>query len=267
MILGFVENKRRFKPERPDPNGSYQKLLLIGLFFILGFALLLFPFGLFLPVSLSVWALLILFLPLLFLGIMLISKLGYVILLAVLFALLSGGVSILFLGDYIGFISGITSIHHLDPTLVEKKSEFKYIFLKDYKINEELGGSFLAPLMVRARGSAKYYGPVLFFKFAPIVSQQNPNKELSLYALCYAEKDKNCEFDPNVAGGVVLKEMIWDSEKRSVKGMVPKENSIFLVWRNGGENEMQKKGLISALSILLLSSIWSIVVLRLRKKF
>ncbi len=265
MVLGFIESGKRRKPNPPQPEYSDIRLFILGLILIFSFMIVLLPFGAYLPVSISIWALLILFLPLLFVGIMLISKCGYVILFAVFLALLNGGVSILFLGDYLGYVTKVTAITDLDPEDAIKESHYKYIFLKDYVLKEEAGGSFQAAITIRARGSVKYFGPLLQFRFVPIVSRQKPDLDLSLYALCYANISEQCNFLSTVRGGSVLRESIWDTTKMNVTGASPKEKAMFLVWRAGGEEEIQKKGLASLLETMFAVVVWAFLSFKKRK--
>ncbi|MDZ4727489.1 MAG: hypothetical protein SH817_15130 [Leptospira sp.] len=261
MTLGFIESQPRRRPNRPNPNFSNKLMLVYGLIMIFGFTIALLPFGAYLPVSISIWALMVLFLPLLLIGISFISKFGYYILISVFLSLFCGGISILFLGDFVGYITQVTAIKNMIPEEVVKHSHYKYIFLKDFILNEDKGGSFLAPIAVRARGQSKYYGPVLKFRFVPILSSVSPNKNFELYALCYAKPEENCDFVNEARGGSVLRESIWDSEKRNVVGDIPKENAIFLVWRAGGEEEIQKKGVYSLGFILFVAILWSYLAL------
>jgi len=256
-MFAFVETPKRKKPERPEGEPDPLVLFWIGVCLILGFLITLLPFGAYLPVSISVWALVILFLPLIFMGIFLIGKYGYVILLAVFLSLIGGGMSILFLGDYIGYLTGITAATDISPEVAAKYSQYKFIFLKDYKILKEEGGSFQAPLTVRTRGASKYYGPVIQFKFAPIRSNLTPEKDLSLYAVCMAKLGSSCFFSDLGKGGSVMNESVWDSEKRNAEGNIPKEGSIFLVWKPWGEEEIQKKGVLSLGSVLFVLMIWA----------
>jgi hypothetical protein len=262
MELGFVETPNRRRPNQPQPEFSPQKLFFLGLALIFGFSIALLPFGAYLPVSISIWALLIFFLPLLFIGISLISTYGYVILFAVFLALVNGGVSILFFGDYIGYVTQTTAISNIDPAEAIQTSHYKYIFLKDYVLKEEEGGSFQAPIMIRARGNAKYYGPILKFRYVPIVSTKKPDSEIGLYAICYADIAENCIFSSAVSGGSVLRETIWDSEKTNVTGKSPSEGAIFLVWRAGGKEEFSSKGLASFVSFAISILIWAYLCFR-----
>jgi len=178
-MLGFVESPNRRKPTPPEANFNPRKLFFIGLSLILGFTILLLPFGAYFPVTISIWALLVFFLPLLFIGISLISKYGYVILIAVFLSLLDGGISVLYFGDFLGFLTETTAVANMDPREVVLSSRYKYVYLKDFLIKSESGGSFQAPITIRARGKSKLYGPVLHFKYAPIVSIHEPNIELA----------------------------------------------------------------------------------------
>ncbi|BDA78290.1 hypothetical protein LPTSP3_g12200 [Leptospira kobayashii] len=256
-MFAFVETPKKKRPKRPDSEPSIFQLFWIGLCLILGFLIAVLPFGAYLPVSISVWALVILFLPLLFMGIYLIKKYGYMILISVFLSLVGGGISILFLGDYIGYMTRITAVTDINPEEAVKYSQYKFIFLKNYKILKEEGGSFQAPLTVRSRGASKYYGPVIQFQFAPIRSSFAPEKDLSLYAVCMANLGSFCSFSDSGTGGNVLHESIWDSEKRNAKGNIPKEGSIFLVWKPWGEMEIRRKGIWSLGSVLVVLLIWA----------
>lgn len=262
MVLDFIETPKKRKPNPAEPEKSPTRLFLFGLLFILGFISSMVPFGAYTPVSVSVWAILILFLPMFFLGISMTGRYGYTILFAVFLSLLGGVISILFLGDYIGYITKLTAVSDLNPERAVLESNFKYIFLKDFKLLPDEGCSFRAHITVRARGNLKYYGPVLQFRLAPIRSLTMPDKKIPLYALCYAEVGETCDFSDSAKGGNVLRESIWDLEKTNVKGEIPSPRAIFLIWKPFGEEEIQRKGLSSLFMALGLICIWAVVCYR-----
>ncbi len=257
MILGFVESPRRKRPnpQNPDPKATF--VFWVGFLIILGFAASLLPFGAYLPFSVSVWALVILFLPLLFFGIFLISKLGYVILISVFLSLLGGGLSILFLGDYFGYMTKTTVATEISPENVTKYSEFKFIFLKDFQLKVDEEGSFQAPIVVRNRGGAKHYGPNLQFRFVPIRSKSDPNRDLSLYALCMSAIGSGCLFSEFAKGGNVMKESVWDSDPKNRVGISPVSGALYLLWKPWGEDEIKTKGVWSLGSLGFLILIWA----------
>ncbi len=255
-MLSFIESNQSRKPPKPNPNFNPWHLFLTGLSLILGYTTILIPFGAYFTFSVSVWIILILFLPLLFLAISLISRFGYVILISVFLSLLDGGASLLFLGDFFGYLTKTTVASNILPDQASSFTLKKYIFLSDFEIQVEKGGSFQAPITVRARGGSKIYGPMLQFRFAPIVAKSNPNKQLPLYALCYANLNETCDFSKETSGGIVIRETIWDSNKVNVVGSVPLENSIFLMWIGRGESDISRKGLISFGAILTSVLVW-----------
>ncbi|PJZ86925.1 hypothetical protein CH368_19510, partial [Leptospira levettii] len=83
MFVSFVENKYRKKPEPSDGSPSLFFQLWLGLAFIFVFSVVLLPFGVYWPLSHSIWILLVFFLPLVFIGIHFIKSSGYIILFAV----------------------------------------------------------------------------------------------------------------------------------------------------------------------------------------
>lgn len=244
-MLSFIESNQNRKPPKPNPNFNPWFLFISGLSLMLGYTLILIPFGAYFTISVSVWIVIILFLPLLFFAISLISRFGYIILVSVFLSLLDGGVSLLFLGDYLGYLTKTTVVSNLLPDQAGAFKRNKYIFLREYTILVEMGGSFQAPITVRARGGSKIYGPMFQFRFAPVVSKKNPNKELPLYALCYANLNETCEFSSETSGGLVIRETIWDANRVNVIGSQPKENAIFLMWTGKGQTDIARKGFIS----------------------
>ncbi len=261
-MLGFIESKNKRKPPPPESNFDPKKIFFFGLLLIVIFSLLLLPFGIFFPISISIWALLLLFLPLLFLGIFFINRFGYVILFSVFIALLDGGISILFLGDFIGYITKTNSISGVEPSQFANLKNYKYAFFRDFKIQMEALGSFQAPITIRARGNSKIYGPLLQFRYAPIVSSNHPNQIFPLYALCYAEINQVCHFSRSLNGGIVLAESIWESNKTQVEGKKPLEGAIFILWKGNGESDIIQKGLSSTSFFLFSILLWAYICFR-----
>ncbi|GBF48694.1 hypothetical protein LPTSP4_01940 [Leptospira ryugenii] len=265
-MLGFVESKPKRRPERPNRQPNEKSMFFWGLLMIIGFSIALVPFGAYLPVSISIWALIILFLPLLLIGISLISKYGYSILFSVFFAIFGGATSILFLGDFVGYITQLTVAREISPEEAIRYAHYKYIFLKDFDLDETKSGSFLAHINVRKRGTGTYYGPLLQFRYAPIYAKGKEKKDLGLYALCYSKPEESCAFAKETKGGNVLREALWETDKTDAKGESPKEHSIFLVWRGESESEIFKKGMGSLAYLAVLILTWFYICFRQRKR-
>ncbi|PJZ85610.1 hypothetical protein [Leptospira harrisiae] len=255
MFVGFVENQNRKKRE---PNGEPTPLFFTfwtGLSIILGFGVLLLPLGAFFTLSVSVWALLILFLPVLFLGIVLSKRTGLKILLAVFLSLLSGGNSILFLGDSIGYTLGITAKSDVLAEDVSKNIGFRYLFLRDFYLDDLEKGEFRSPLLVRRRSGGAVYGPVIRFQYKRIRSISGKEVKPPLYAICYSKENIQCELSRLFSGGVVLMEPIWDTSE-----LPWSKDSHFLVWRGPLDAEMYTKGIYSFLFFLFLIFVWAGIV-------
>ncbi|EKJ85440.1 hypothetical protein CLV96_0964 [Leptospira meyeri] len=255
MFVGFVENQNRKKPE---PNGQPAPLFYIfwtGLCFIFGFGFLLLPLGAFFPLSISVWALLVLFLPILFLGIILSKRTGLKILLAVFLSLLAGGNSLLFLGDSIGYGLGMTAKGDVLPEEVFENIGYRYLFLRDFYLDDVEKGEFRSPLLVRRRSGGAVYGPVIRFHYKRIRSISGKEIKPPLYALCYSKEEIQCNLSGLFSGGVVLKEPIWDMAELPLA-----KESLFLVWRGPLDAEMFTKGIYSCLFFLFLNLVWAVIV-------
>lgn len=250
-MFGFIESPKRKKPNRENPKGP---VFIIGLIMIWSFAALLLPFGIFLPISISALALVLLFLPLLFLGIYFLRTTGTSILFAVFLSLLSGGTSILFLGDYIGYFLGFTVRFDVRPEEVGNFSQSKYLYLKDYEWDETGQGEFLAPILIRNRFGNRIYGPVMKFRFQKIRSKTVEVLPRNVYALCYSTEDLECSFPPEAKGGLVILDPIWESDILQI----PK-GSVGLLWKDGGEAEFRKKGIFALASDLFLSILWMFI--------
>lgn len=255
MFVGFVENQNRKKPE---PNGEPAPLFFVfltGLSFILGFGLLLLPLGAFFPLSVSVWVLLVLFLPILFLGIILSKRTGLKILISIFLSLLAGGNSILFLGDSIGYGLGVTAKADVLPEEVSTNIGYRYIFLRDFYLDDVEKGEFRSPLLVRRRSGGAVYGPVIRFQYKRILSISGKDIKPPLYAICYSKDDIQCNLSGLFSGGLLLKEPIWD-----VSELPWAKDSLFLVWRGPLDAEMFTKGIYSVLFFLFLILVWAVVV-------
>ncbi|TGK87105.1 hypothetical protein EHQ24_05795 [Leptospira noumeaensis] len=255
MFVGFVENQNRRKREPNEEPASFHFVFWIGFSFILGFGLFLLPFGAYLPLSVSVWAIIILFLPVLFLGILLSKKTGLKILLAVFLSLLAGGNSILFLGDSIGYSLGITAKMDVLPEEVSHYLGYRYLFLRDFYLDDASAGEFRSPLLVRKRSGGSVYGPVIRFQYKEIRSISGKYVKPSLYAICYSKDNSKCHLSSLFSGGVLLLEPLWDLEDLPFS-----KDSIYLVWRGSMDSEMFVKGVYSLLFFLFLVLIWAVVV-------
>ncbi len=259
-MLQFVEVPKKKKPEKPDGDANAWTLFWLGMTIFLAFTSALLPFGAYLPVSLSVWALVIFFIPLLFIGINLLPKFGPIIFLSVFLSLLGGGVSVLFLGDFVGYVSGITAINNITPEEAVQLTQYKYVFLKDFELRPEDGGQFRAPLLLRNGPQGPQYGPILNFRYAPIRSKLKPEKAISLYALCFTQENKSCQFSSLGRGGSILQESLWESQKTEWKGKIPPEDSIFLVWRPDLPSSLIEKGFWSFAVLVGFQLIWTVSV-------
>lgn len=255
MFVGFVENQNRKKPEPNGEPASSFFIFWMGLSLILGFGILLLPFGAFFPLSISVWAILVLFLPVLFLGILLSKKTGFKILLAVFLSLLAGGNSILFLGDSIGYHLGITAKTEVLPEEVPQYLDYRYLFLRDFYLDDGDAGEFRSPLLVRRRSGGAVYGPVIRFQYKRIRAISGREIKPSLYAICYSKGDLKCSLSSLYTGGVVLLEPVWDIEELPLA-----KDSVFLVWRGPMETEMFTKGVYSFLFFVFLTLLWALIV-------
>ncbi|MDF3819410.1 hypothetical protein P3G55_05845 [Leptospira sp. 96542] len=205
------------------------------------------------PVSISVWALVLFFLPILFLGISLIRKSGNLILISVFLALISGGNSILFLGDYVGYVTEWTSKTNLTPEEALHQTENKYLFLKNFHLDFKNEKKFRSPILVRSRSGSTLYGPILNFRSVPIVSDLGSVDRL--FAICYSKKEMICPLPSSGNGGVVVKESLWEKQME----LFP-SGSVFLVWKPGGESEIQKMGWYSLTFLFFLLFLWTFLV-------
>ncbi|MCW7470278.1 hypothetical protein [Leptospira kanakyensis] len=255
MFVGFVENQNRKKREPNEEPSSLFFIFLTGFSFIFGFGFFLLPFGAFFPLSVSVWAILILFLPVLFLGIILSKKTGIKILLAVFLSLLSGGNSVLFLGDSIGYSLGITAKMDVLPEESFLYSNYRYLFLRDFYLDDKSAGEFRSPLLVRKRSGGSVYGPVIRFQYKQVRSISGKEVKPPLYAICYSKDDIKCHLSSLFSGGIVLLEPIWDLEDLPFT-----KDSVYLVWRGSMDSEMFVKGVYSFIFFLFLVVVWAIVV-------
>ncbi|PJZ46060.1 hypothetical protein [Leptospira brenneri] len=255
MFVGFVENQNRKKREPNEEPFPSIFIFWIGLSFIFGFGFFLLPFGAFFPLSISVWAILILFLPVLFLGILVSKKTGFKILLAVFLSLLAGVNSVLFLGDSIGYGLGITAKTEVLPEETSQYLNYRYLFLRDFYLDESTAGEFRSPLLVRRRSGGSVYGPVIRFQYKLVRSVSGKEIKPPLYAICYSKEDIKCHLSSLFSGGVVLREPIWDLEDLPLA-----KDSVYLVWRGPMETEMFTKCIFSLLFFLFLVLVWAVVV-------
>lgn len=254
MFVGFVENQNRRKPEPSEEPPSSFFIFWTGFSFILGFGIFLLPFGAFFPLSVSVWAILFLFLPVLFLGILISKKTGFKIFLAVFLSLLAGGNSILFLGDSIGYQFGITSKMEVLPEEVSHFLNYRYLFFRDFYLDDVDAGEFRSPLLVRRRSGGMVYGTVIRFQYKRIRSISGKEVKPPLYAICYSKDDSKCSLSGLFTGGIVLLEPIWDLEN------IPfTKDSVYLVWRGSMDSEMFVKGVYSFFFFLFLVVVWAVV--------
>ncbi|MCT8332976.1 hypothetical protein NUH30_04770 [Leptospira sp. 85282-16] len=254
MFVGFVENQNRRKPEPSEEPPSSFFIFWTGFSFILGFGIFLLPFGAFFPLSVSVWAILFLFLPVLFLGILISKKTGFKIFLAVFLSLLAGGNSILFLGDSIGYQFGITSKMEILPEEASHYLNYRYLFFRDFYLDESDAGEFRSPLLVRRRSGGAVYGPVIRFQYKRIRSISGKVVKPSIYAICYAKDDSKCHLSSMYSGGVVLLDPIWDEE------LPLEKDSVFIVWKGSLDSEFFTKGIYSFLFFIFLVLVWTMVV-------
>lgn len=259
-MLQFVEVPRKKKPEKPEDGENTWTVFWLGMTIFLAFTCALLPFGAYLPVSLSIWALIIFFIPLLFIGISLLPRFGAIVFLSIFLSLLGGGVSILFLGDFVGYVTGVTAINNVTPEEAVRFSQYKYLFLKDFEIHSEEGGQFKAPLLLRNGPQGAQYGPTLHFRYAPIRSKSSPEKTLTLFALCFTQEKKICQFSQFGRGGSILRESLWEAQKTEWMGEVPPKDAIFLVWRPDLPSSLLEKGFWSMAALVIFQLIWTISV-------
>ncbi|MGE8722285.1 hypothetical protein ACO2KH_13195 [Leptospira terpstrae] len=255
MFVGFVENQNRKKPEPNEEPASSLFIFWTGLSLILGFGFFILPFGAFFPLSISVWVILVFFLPVLFLGIVLSKRTGLKILIAVFLSLLAGGNSVLFLGDSIGYSLGITSKMDVLPEEVSDNLNYRYLYLRDFYLDDTDAGEFRSPLLVRRRSGGSVYGPVIRFQYKRIRSVTGKDIKPSLYAICYSKEDSKCHLSSLFSGGVVLQDPIWDGEELPIA-----KDSVFLVWRGSLDSEFFTKGIFSVLFFIFLVLVWALVV-------
>ncbi|TGL90942.1 hypothetical protein EHQ68_05890 [Leptospira congkakensis] len=255
MFVGFVENQNRKKREPNEEPPSLFFIFWTGISIIFGFGFFLLPFGAFFPLSISIWAILILFLPVLFLGILLSKKTGFKILLAVFLSLLAGGNSVLFLGDSIGYGLGITAKMDVLPEESFLYLNYRYLFLRDFYLDDKSAGEFRSPLLVRKRSGGSVYGPVIRFQYKQVRSISGKEIKPPLYAICYSKEDTKCHLSSLYSGGIVLQEPLWDLEDLPFT-----KNSVYLVWRGSMDSEMLTKGVYSLLFFLFLVVVWAVMV-------
>lgn len=255
MFTSFVENRQ---PRRPNPNSGSPPLIFlfwIGSLLIFVFTIILLPFGIYWSLSNSIWILLIFFLPLVFLGIHFTKAYGYRILFAVFLSLLAGGNVLLFLGDAIGYKTGLTAKFDVTPEMVHSSLGYRYLYLKEFVFDEKESGSFRSPLLVRRRSGGAVYGPVITFQFKRIRSILGNATKVPLYAICYSKDSGTCQISSLWSGGVLLRESIWEKETSRME-----EGAVFLIWKDRLDSEMETKGIFSFLFFLTVCLTWAIVV-------
>ncbi|XDD47664.1 hypothetical protein AB3N60_06185 [Leptospira sp. WS39.C2] len=255
MITSFVENKNPKRREPGDSSPSLPQLFWIGLCLILVFTLILLPFGVYWPLSNSIWVLLIFFLPLVFLGIHFTKTQGTKILLAVVFALLSGGNVLLFLGDVIGYKTGFTSQFDVLPENVHLSLGVRYLYLREFYLDETDSGTFESHLFVRRRSSATMYGPLITFQYKRIRSVSGKDTPSPLYAICYSKEKGKCHISSLFSGGVFLKEAIWENKNSKFS-----QDTNFIIWKDRLDSEYETKGIYSILFLIFLLTLWAVVV-------
>ncbi|MCW7464242.1 hypothetical protein EHQ96_13660 [Leptospira levettii] len=255
MFVSFVENKYRKKPEPSDGSPSLFFQLWLGLAFIFVFSVVLLPFGVYWPLSHSIWILLVFFLPLVFIGIHFIKSSGYIILFAVFLSLLAGGNVLLFLGDAIGYKLGLTSQFDVLPEESHLALGNRYLYLREFYLDDSDSGSFRSPLLVRRRSGSVVYGPVITFQYKRIRAVSGKDTKLPMYALCYSKENGNCSVSSLFSGGVLLKETIWETKETKLN-----QDSIFIIWKDRLDSEYETKGIFSFLFLILLHLVWGIVV-------
>jgi len=254
-MLGFVEVPRR---RRWNPDGdefSRISLFWIGITIFLGFTSAMLPFGAYLSLRHALWALVVLFVPILLLGLFLLPRFGTMILLSIFLSLVGGGVSILFLGDFFGYVTGMTAAHNLRPEEAVKFPGVKYLFLRDFELDINRGGEFASPMVYNA-GARANYGPLLYYRYAPIRSKSLPDSEIPLYAVCFSQTREPCSFDLKGRGGSLLQESLWEQGKVQFAGIPPAEKGIFLIWRPDLPGSLIAKGLWSLVALVFLQGIW-----------
>jgi|GEM_PF-1559321 len=255
-MLGFVETPRPRRPERPNHDFSPWSLFWMGSLLIFGFTSSMIPFGAYLPLAISIWALIFFFVPLVFLGMILYHKFGNLLLLAIFLSVMGGGIAILFLGDFFGYLFGINTLQNIKPKNVNSLTHIRYIFFKDFDLVAKEEGRFEAPLLMHSGGLRPNFGPVLEFHFVPIRDSKNPDTPLNLFALCFSEKGKHCKFDHEARGGMVLQEPLWD--RNSAVGAPTK--ATFVVWRSDLPSSLLTKGFWSFVSLVLIHGVWTFTV-------
>ena len=255
MFASFVENKNRKKREPNDDSPSPLILLWIGLIFIFVFSIILLPFGVYWPLSYSIWVFIIFFLPLVFLGIQFSKTYGYKILIAIFLSLLAGGNVLLFLGDAIGYKSGLTSKFDVLPEEAHGYLRYRYLYLKDYRLDDSDAGRFQSPLLVRRRPGGAVYGPIITFHYKRIRSVSGKETKFPFYALCYTKDKGNCQIPSLYSGGVVIRDSIWETSESKFE-----TGSVFIVWKDRLDSEYETKGIFSFLFLVILMLSWGIVV-------
>ncbi|EOQ87497.1 hypothetical protein LEP1GSC202_2902 [Leptospira yanagawae serovar Saopaulo str. Sao Paulo = ATCC 700523] len=255
MFTSFVENKHRRKKEPSDDFPSSFELFWIGFLLIFIFSLILLPFGVYWQLSHSIWILFIFFLPLVFLGIHISKSYGNKIFFAVFLSLLAGGNVLLFLGDSMGYNLGLTAKFDVLPEEVHFHLGYRYLYLKEFRLDETDSGSFNSPLLVRRRSGGAVYGPVITFQYKRILSLSGKETKRPLYAICYSKDSGTCQISSLGTGGILLRESIWEKG-----GTRLKEDSLFIVWKNRIDHESETKGIYSLLFLVFVHLLWGIVV-------
>lgn len=255
MLTSFVENKNPKKREPNEGSPPFLIILWIGSLMIFVFSLILLPFGVYWPLSNSIWVLFIFFLPLVFLGIHFTKGYGYKIIFAVFLSLIAGGNVLLFLGDSIGYHFGLTSKFDVSPEDVHLTLGYRYLYLRNFRLDESDSGSFDSPLLIRRRSGASVYGPVISFHYKRIRSLLGNDTKYPLYAICYSKETRNCQISSLYSGGVLLREFIWENSEPNFK-----EGAIFIVWKDRLDHEYETKGIYSLLFLVFVHLVWGIVV-------